>query len=244
MDVMEIHPVDSALHLGPTRQILEGKPFHNTIFRWLQLLNQGYRIYGVVNTDAHYNFHGSGWLRNWVQSSTDDPAKIDFMEMVHASEQGRLVMSNGPFLEVWASEPGQTARVTCGQDLTAKGKRVSLKVKVQCPNWLDINRLYVLVNGRIDPKHDYSREKTPDVFRNGVVKFDETLDVALTKDAHLIVVAGQTGGNLAKVYGKESGKEEPAALTNPIYVDIDGDGFQASKDTLDHPLPVKFGTGK
>lgn len=244
MDVVEIHPVDNALHLGPVKEFPGGKKYHNSIFRWLQLLNQGYRIYGVVNTDAHYNFHGSGWLRNWIQSSTDDPAKIDPMEMVHAAELGRLVMSNGPFLEVWASEPGRGEKVTSGQDLIAKEKRVAMKVKVQTPNWIDIDRVFVLVNGRVDPKHDYSREQTPDVFRNGVVKFDETLEIALEKDAHLIVVAGDVGGNLVDVMGPQYGAQEPAALTNPIYVDIDGNGFDPNKDTLDYPLPVKFGVGQ
>ncbi len=244
MDVIEIHPVDSALHLGPVRELPDGRKFHNTIFRWLQLLNQGYRIYGVVNTDAHYNFHGSGWLRNWIQSSTDEPAQIDSMEMVHAAEQGRLVMSNGPFLEVRANEAGQTARVTCGQDLMAKSKQVQLKVRVQCPNWLDVDRVFVLVNGRVSPKHDFSREKTPEVFRPGVVKFEETLELTLEKDAHLVVVAGDVGGSLIKVMGPGTNKIEPAAMTNPIYVDVDGDGFVPNKDLLDHPLPVKFTPGK
>ncbi|MBC7819580.1 MAG: CehA/McbA family metallohydrolase, partial [Planctomycetaceae bacterium] len=96
MDVMEVHAIDNALSLGPEGK-REGAAFHNRIFNWLQLLNQGFHVYGVVNTDAHYNFHGSGWLRNWIQSSTDDPAKIDHMELVHAAKRGRIVMSNGPF---------------------------------------------------------------------------------------------------------------------------------------------------
>lgn len=244
MDVVEIHPIDSALHLGPVRTYPDGKKGHNTIFRWLQLLNQGYRLYGVVNTDAHYNYHGSGWLRNWIQSSTDDPARIDPMEMVHAAEQGRLMMSNGPFLEVWANEAGQNAKVTCGQDLVAKSKRVSLKVRAQCPGWLDVDRVFVLVNGRVAPQHDYSRERTPHIFRSGVVKFDETLDLELERDAHLIVVAGDVGGGLKNMTGSPAAAHEPTAVTNPIYVDVDGDGFQANKDTLDHPLPVKFGAGQ
>ena len=55
---------------------------------------------GVVNTDAHYNFHGSGWLRNYVKSPTDDPAEVETLDVVHAAERGHLVMTNGPFLEV------------------------------------------------------------------------------------------------------------------------------------------------
>ena len=243
MDVMEVHAIDNALSLGPigTR---EGVPYHNRVFNWLQLLNQGFRIYGVVNTDAHYNFHGSGWLRNWIQSSTDDPAKIDHMELVHAAKRGRIVMSNGPYLDVTAHETGKTETVVSGQDLKASSGKVTLKVRVQCPNWLDIDTLFVLVNGRKHAVHDYTREKNPDLFRGGVVKFDRSLEIDLKSDAHLVVVTGDVGGDLTKIYGKDMGKAQPAAMTNPIFVDVDGNGFVPNKDTLDHPLPVKHPNSK
>ena len=54
----------------------------------------------MVNTDAHYNFHGSGWLRNYLKSPTDDPAQIRTLDVVHAAERGNLVMTSGPFMEV------------------------------------------------------------------------------------------------------------------------------------------------
>lgn len=243
MDVMEIHAIDNALNLTPTG-MREGAPFHNRIFNWLQLLNQGFRIYGVVNTDAHYNFHGSGWLRNWIQSSTDDPAKIDHMEMVHASEQGRIIMSNGPYLEVAAHETGKTETVVSGQDLKAGSGKITLEVRVQCPNWLDIDTLFVLVNGRKHAVHAYTREKNPDLFRGGVVKFERALELDLKSDAHVIVVAGDVGGNLFKIYGEAATKAQPTALSNPIFIDVDGNGFVPNKDTLDHPLPVKHPNSK
>jgi hypothetical protein len=243
MDVVEIHPIEDALHLSPT--VTRGKgTAHNTVFNWLQLLNQGFRIYGVVNTDAHYNYHGSGFLRNWIQSSTDNPAKIDHMEMVHAAEQGRLIMSNGPYLEVVATETGKPETFVAGQDLKAASGKVTLKVRVQCPNWLDVNRLFVLVNGRPHSLHDYTREKNPDAFRSSVVKFDRTLDIELKGDAHLVIVAGQVGGKLGNIYGTAASASEPTAISNPIFVDVDGNGFQPNKDTLDAPLPVKHAASK
>ncbi|MBS0202191.1 MAG: CehA/McbA family metallohydrolase [Planctomycetes bacterium] len=243
MDVVEIHPIENALNLKPT--VSRGtSTFHNTVFNWLQLLNQGFRIYGVVNTDAHYNFHGSGFLRNWIQSSTDAPAEIKYMDMVHAAEQGRLVMSNGPYLEVTASETGKPETVVSGQDLKASSGKVTLKVRVQCPNWLDVNRLFVLVNGRHHSLHDYSREQNPDAFRSGVVKFERTLDLDLKGDAHLVVVTGLVGGSLGAVHGPTYGKSAPTAITNPIFVDVDGNGFTPNKDTLDAPLPVKHPNSK
>lgn len=240
MDVMEVHPIHEILGMKATT-VQQDKLYNNTVFNWLQLLNQGHKIYGVVNTDAHYNFHGSGGYRNWIQSSTDDPQKIDTLEMVHASEQGRLVMSNGPFLEVYACEANASKRVTSGQSLTAKSKAVNLFVTVQCPNWFDIDRVFVLANGKILPEHDYSREKHPDAFGKQVTKFDRMLTVNLAEDAHLIVVAAGEKSLVGPVAGPEYGKQPPTAMSNPIYVDVSGDGFTPNKDTLGYPLPVKEG---
>ena len=243
MDVIEVHPIDRVLNLGPNSE-WDGKQYSNTVFTWLQLLNQGFRIYGVVNTDAHYNFHGSGWLRNWIQSSTDDPAKIDPMEMVRAAERGRLVMSNGPYLEMTAFETGKPEPYVSGQDIKASSRKVSLKVRVQCPNWLDVNRVFVLVNGRTHAVHNYSRELNPDAFRSGVVKFERTIDLELKEDAHIIVATGHVGGKMGGIYGAFGNRFQPAAMTNPLFVDINGDGFQPNKDTLDYPLPTRHASNK
>ncbi|HET6422672.1 MAG TPA: CehA/McbA family metallohydrolase [Planctomycetaceae bacterium] len=240
MDVMEIHPIQNALDLAPFATFPDGRRFHNSIFRWLQLLNQGFHIYGVVNTDAHYNFHGSGALRNWIQSPTDEPSEIKHMDMVHAAEQGRLVMSNGPFLEVSASEAGSSKSVTVGQDLAAPSKKITVKIKAQCPNWIDLDRMFVLVNGRIHSQHNYFREQHPDVFRSGNIKIDRQIELTLDGDAHVIIVVGDLGSDLSKVQGLAEGRMPATAITNPIFVDVDGNGFQANRDTLDAPLPVKF----
>ena len=120
MDVIEVHPPDGIF--GKPLVEFGGRPFNNTIVNWLQLLNQGRRIPGVVNTDAHYNFHGSGWLRNYVKSPTDDPSQVKTLDVVHAAERGNLVMTNGPFLEVKlrATEGGRN-EVIPGGDLAAPG---------------------------------------------------------------------------------------------------------------------------
>jgi len=236
IDAMEIHPISGAVKAIALDGVSKEDAKGNRIFKWLQLINQGHRITGVVNTDAHYNFHGSGWLRNWIQSSTDDPAKIDHMEMVHASEEGRLVMSNGPYLEVWAT--AGDSKVTVGQDLKTTDGKVNVAVKVQCPNWHDINTVAILVNGKPQPDLHFSRDKNADMFGPGVIKFDHTIPVKLETDAHLVVVAAGVGEKLGPVYPPQE-NVPPVAVGNPIFVDVDGNGFQPNQDTLGLPLPVK-----
>jgi len=243
LDVIEIHPITSVLKLNPQRAD-SSTPMNDRIFNWLQFQNQGQRFVGVVNTDAHYNYHESGWLRNWIRSPTDVPPEIRPLDVVRAAEAGAVVMSNGPFLKVAMHEAGRSAVAIAGQDLEAPSGRVVVDVSVQAPNWFDVDRVFLLVNGRVHSVHNYRRETHPDRFRSGVVKFAEKLELTLEHDAHVIVACGAENSTLGQVHGPTWGKHHPAALINPVYVDVDGNGFASNGDTLDAPLPVKAGTAK
>ncbi len=235
-DVMEVHPPAMVFdELQVNEKGWEGRG--TIVLNWMQLLNLGYRVPGVVNTDAHWNFHGSGWLRNYVRSTTDEPAKANLMEICHALEQGQVVMSNGPFMEVEAAAAGKT--VGPGDDLTATGGSVELHVSVQCPNWLDVNRVQVFVNGRPEPQWNFTRREHPRMFTHGAKKFDQVLNLPLEKDAHVIVATGGEGLQLGHVYGPDAGKAMPVAVSNPIFVDVDGGGFKPNGDMLGKPLPVE-----
>ena len=239
INALEVHPVEGILHPGP-RRMFKTTPIANTVFHWLQLVNQGYRYTAVGNTDAHYNFHGSSWCRNWIQSPTDDPAAIQPLEMVRATKEGRLILSNGPFLEMTCRETGKEVTVTAGQDLAAPSGKIELKVRVQCPNWFDIDRVFVLVNGKVG-EHNYTRKTHAAKFRTeGAVKFEETLTLQLDGDSHVIVACGGEETKLGPVMGPDWKDTQPAAFANPVYVDVNGDGFKPNRDTLGHPLPVKF----
>jgi hypothetical protein len=199
-------------------------------FAWLQMLNQGFRLPGTSNSDGHTCFHESGKVRNYVKSSTDDPGRIDEMEIVREAKKGHIVMGNGPFLEVALNGalPGDVVRGRAGR----------LHVRVQCANWQDIDRVQVLLSGRPDPKLDFTRASHPQLFHDGVVKFENDAELSLEADAHIVVVVlGPTTVAPSPVMGPNAAI--PFAISNPIYVDVDGNGFQPNKDMLGMPLPVK-----
>ena len=190
----------------------------------------------MVNTDAHYNFHGSGWLRNYVKSPTDDPAQIKTLDVVHAAERGNLVMTTGPFLDV--SMKAHDAISIPGENLAAPGGKAVLKVRVQCPNWFDVDRVQVFVNGKPDPALNYTRQSNPERFSAGAVKFDQKIPLALSTDAHVIVAAIGEHSRLGPVMGPDHAADLPVAISNPIFVDVDGHGFKPNGDLLGK-VPVK-----
>lgn len=203
-------------------------------FIYLQLLNQGHRMKAVAVADAH-SVHGNGvggW-RVWLPSSTDDPAKIDWREMSRNAKAGLGVLSTGPFMQVTANG----ARP--GSEIKTGGQPVAVRVKVQCPDWLDIDRVQVLVNGRQVKALNFTRQSHPDWFGTGVVKFEREIPVALEADAHLIVVAVNSSGDLSTCFGTSpQAKLKPQAWHNPVYVDVNGDGWQPSMDTLGYDIPT------
>jgi hypothetical protein len=254
MHVIEVHPIHQILEMKSTRNYVtqQGRREwrNETIFNWLQLLNQGHRIPGVVNTDAHYNFHGSGGLRNWVRCDTETPGDIDPLDIVRHARKGHIIMSTGPFLEVKANGQASGGRQAAGNvgnealpgdDLQLENGKGTLHVRVQCSNWLDIDRVQVLVNGRPEPKWNFTRRDHPERFGKDAVKFDQKIEFTLEKDAHLIVVAVGEDAEIGEVMGPMWGRQNPVAISNPIFVDVDGGGFKANGDTLEAPLPKRGG---
>lgn len=241
MDVIEIHP-PQAIFETPPANISPQEKYDNRIFAWMQLLNLGYRIPGVVNTDAHYNFHGSGWLRNYVVSSTDVPSEISVEEMVKATQRGNLTMTTGPFLEVgaFAGNARLDNKVAIpGEDLNTSDP-VKVWVRVQCPNWFDINRVQVFANGRSVPEANFTRVTHPDLFSDETVRFQHNIPLGkFDEDTHIIVATIGENLTLGQVMGPEQGKLPPVAVSNPIFVDIAGDGFTPNGDNLGVPVMVK-----
>jgi len=229
-------------------EILEGKPFRIATdqsgkdsvfyireFIWLQMLNRGHRYAAMAVNDAHSVYgNGVGSWRMYLPSRSDKPSEIDWRENSRHAKAGRSVLTTGPFLQVQTDDgtlPGGTTRAAGG---------LKLNVKVQCTDWIDIDRVQVLVNGRQRKDLNFTRQSHPDWFGNGVVKFDRTLQVDLTEDAHLIVVAIGENHSLATGFGTSTQAAiKPCAYHNPIFVDVDGGGFKPNGDTLGYDLPVK-----
>lgn len=238
MHVMEVHPIHEVLDMKASRTTVSKagiRKRNNTVFNWLQLLNLGYRIPGVVNTDSHYNYHGSGGLRNYVRCDARTPGSIDPLEIVRHAKQGHIIISNGPFLEV------KLEKALPGDDLRLAGGKGRLQIKAYCADWYDVDRVQVLINGRPDAKLNFTRRSHPKLFKDGGLRFAHALELHLPQDAHVIVAAVGTQTTLGDVMGPMWGRQQPAAISNPIFVDVDGGGCRPNRDPLGHPLPVKGG---
>ena len=209
----------------------------NRVFYWLQMLNQGDRIYGTANSDNHAVGNGSGAKFNYVYSNYDEPAKIDAVDIARNAKEGHIIMSNGPFIktDINGSLPGDEVKVD-------KAGGLKMNIEVFSPPQSKIDRVQLLINGRQHKSLNFTIANHPHLFTDNVLQFKYSLPISLDKDAHVIVVAiGKE-----REPGNKKGKHtmQYIAVANPFFIDVDGNGFVANKDLLDKPLPVGKKTDK
>jgi hypothetical protein len=225
-DVMEVRET-----MFDLPEALHGGNANTRSFQWLQMLNLGYHILGTANTDAHAVLNGgSGSIFNYIYSKNDQPEKIDAVEIAHEVKDGHVIMSNGPFMTVMINDalPGSTIKAING--------KVNVDVKILTANWCKVNTVQLIINGKADSTLLFTKEKNPSDFSNGVTTFNKSIPVTLKSDAHIIVLAYGQGETTGLMNGDK--KIRPMALSNPVFVDIDGNGFTPNMDLMGHSLPA------
>ena len=241
--------------LTEQRQLIAGESFISPEYPgplddWFTLLNLGYRITALGNSDTHSKTSTeAGCPRNFVQVGFDDPAALTADVVAEAVREGRVVASYGPFIRIgvnnWSNGPGSTV-----EDADA----IELHISVQSPSWFDVDRVELYENGTLiheweltgdDPLIDLATtvHHTPeqDSWYVVIALGDDDLSPLFTPvDIMPIQLQDIIDGAIAEI---EIGSFDlssfatsgppvprvfpvtPFALTNPIWVDQDGDGF-------------------
>lgn len=207
-EVMEA--LNGAVLNGPNRQSIED---------WFNLLNRGYPVRIVGTSDAHTIDGGEpGYARTYVLYSGPRGATLDVEALVKAVREGRSFVSTGPIVSVRANGRG-----TFGDVVSARRGRVDLDIVVTGAPWMDVSEVRVILNGvRREPIIVQAKP-------GAVVKFRDRVSLPLDRDAWVAVeVIGRS--SLYPLVQQRSGDGSaenaalPYALTNPIFIDGDGDG--------------------
>jgi hypothetical protein len=212
-DCLEL--VNSDAPTQPTRAVLAV---------WYALLNRGERFPGVGASDSHHVGVIAGQGRTYVPSATDDPSKIDVAAMIRAFKEGRVSVSHGLFATIEVdgkARMGDLLHVGAAADAPsdgAAGRTVVAEVTVRHPSWVKPARLELVVDGAVAASADLAAAQegdSPTVLRRRV-------RVPLpAHDAWLVAVAWGEGVKRA-CWATELA--ETCAITNPVWLDFDGDG--------------------
>lgn len=214
---------------------------------WFSLNNLGLRYTALGNSDTHgFTSTEAGCPRNFVQADTDQPAYLDEGAVARAVKEGRVVASFGPFIRFFADEE----KYGPGSDVAALNGKVSLNIEVQAPRWFNIDRVELYENGELIQEWTVDQINNDDVLRLlDVVNVEPSRDswyavVAMGADdlspvftpvefppiqLEDVVTSALAGVGLdsflsAPVPFPRYFPVRPYAVTNPIWVDADGDG--------------------
>jgi len=184
----------------------------STVADWYSFLDRGFLVTATGNSDSHDAVrYEVGYPRNYVKLSSDEPAKLDLSELAKSVREQRVVVSGGAFLSV--SVGGKSL----GEVADATAKKATAAIKVQAPTWVALDKLRVIVGGEV--AYQVTLDASTADPTNPVVRFNKDIELLLDKDSWMIVVATGSGTLDPVTRGAQ-----PFAVTNPIYLDVDGNG--------------------
>ena len=181
-----------------------------TLPDWYVFLNRGYLYTATGNSDSHNSLSSAvGYPRNCVRIMEDDPRQMKEDAFIAAVKAQKVTISGGPFVTF-------TIEGTEIGGLVAVSGAVKLKIKVQAPEWMAVNSLQVVANGKKIAERvldQTTRDST-----NPVIRFNEQIEHQPDKDTwYVVLVEGDTA--LRPVASPRA-----FSFTNPIYVDYNGNG--------------------
>jgi hypothetical protein len=197
-----------------------------TIRDWLNLLARGFYYPAVGSSDAHQvDTEEAGYSRTYVYAPDQDAGAVDIGAVVDALRRGRSFVTNGPIVEVATSRGALP-----GDVVGAAGGVVELLIDVRAAPWIRVDEARVIVNREVD------RVLPVEAPTGTVHRLRQEIRLELTRDAFVVVEV--TGGaslfpvvqSISKT-GRSEDAVTPYALTNPIFIDVDGNG------RFDPPLP-------
>ncbi|MCA9640208.1 MAG: CehA/McbA family metallohydrolase, partial [Myxococcales bacterium] len=173
---------------------------------WYGLLQNGWRFTAVGNSDSHRLVgEYAGYPRTYVKVPTGTP--VTETSIAEGLRGGHAWVSNGPALDVRlnGAGPGDTANLSDGN---------RLQVRVATADFVGVNRVQLVINGAV-----VFEQRFPEDLRGGQRELEFPLE--LIEDSWVVVlVRGDQA--LESILPRIDAK--PLAFSNPIFVDVDGDG--------------------
>jgi hypothetical protein len=179
---------------------------------WFALLNHEHLVTATGNSDTHHlNFNIGGYPRNYVKVQDDRPQLVDGKQVARALKGHHAFFTTAPFVSLVVNNGA------IGDLVPARGGKVHAEVTVQAAPWVSVDRVTLYLNGQ-------EAKRWAVAPGTDAVRFHETLDLTAPADGYVVVrVDGEK--SLAPVVGdRKTFTAYPFALTNPVFLDVDGDG--------------------
>lgn len=196
---------------------------------WFGMMGAGHHVAAMGNSDSHYANSGVGYPRSFLHVGKDAPADVSDDDVRAAVRAQRVSVGQGCLVEL----------VTDGERRMGHEDRVDatsvseVRVRLQAPPHVEVQRLELYVNGRVQPLAVDNAAVTaagdgalspelpePPPTAPASLRLDAPLQgVAIDTDQVWVVVA-RGGGGLAPTGGGGT-----YCYSAPLYLDESGDGW-------------------
>jgi len=211
---------------------------------WFTLLNLGFKHTALANSDTHgMTSIEAGCPRNFIVSPTDYPGYISEADMAESIRDHAVIASYGPFIQMWIDDE------IIGSTVTGDGQH-SLAIEVQAPDWMGVDRVELYQNGTLIDVWEIAAGSGTFYVQKDILPEEDSWYVAIamgegslwplfspvemapvhledTVKAGVGAVLEDTSLLGLAVDIPLTGDVHPYGLTNPIWVDLDADGFDA-----------------
>jgi hypothetical protein len=213
-------------------QDAERRHIDRVIDDWFSLLNHGHLVTATGNSDTHHlDYNIGGYPRNYVRVLDDRPQHLQPFEVARSVKAHHSFFTTGPFVDVRINNAGP------GDLAQAPGGHARVDIKVQAAPWVSVTSVRVYLNGTEDQRAAVPPSKD-------AVRFNAHFDLS-TKQDGWVVVRVDGDQPLAPVVGDWKRFDvRPLALTNPVFLDADGNGrydapIQHGPHTVGSAVPSK-----
>lgn len=187
---------------------------------WFGLLRRGHRYTATGNSDSHtITLRPAGWPRTYVCVDKDDPPFLDVPAFTAALHSGCATISAGPFVTITSGD------VRMGGLRQAKDGHFDVEIEVRAASWIPTDRVRLFVDGVPQKPIPLAKAKTP-------LRYRGTHKIHCARDCFVVAYVDSDTSLAPLITQRRKLDPKPVALTNPIYVDVDGNG---AFDAVDAP---------
>jgi hypothetical protein len=177
-----------------------GADLESMLQDYYKLLDLGFPLVATGNSDTHeMSRQPLGYPRNCIRVPDDTPAGLTPEAVIDGLALGRSIVTSGPWLEVTLDGRGPG-------EMVARPAKPTLEVLVDAANWVPVDRLRVVVNGKT-------------VFTADIRELPTRLQVPLDLPlASSYIMALAEGDAPLPAQAGTRGLVRSAAFSNPIWV--------------------------